>query len=58
MVDMEPLGPNGLVVTGDGMFVIGDVYGNRLLRYDPAGKRLADIDMTGLGILNISTVWI
>lgn len=52
--DMDPVGPNGLVVTADGVFVIGDVFGNRLLRYDAAGNRLEDIDLTQLGILNIS----
>jgi hypothetical protein len=54
VTDMEPVGPNGLVVTADGVFVIGDVYGNRLIRYDTAGKRLDDIDLTRLGIQNIS----
>ncbi len=52
--DMQPVGPNGLVVTQDGVMIIGDVFGNRLLRYDLAGHRLADIDLAGLGILNIS----
>jgi hypothetical protein len=52
--DMQPVGPNGLVVTADGVFVIGDVFGNRLLRYDAGGNRLEDIDLTPLGILNIS----
>ena len=52
--DMEPVGPNGLVITSDGVFIIGDVFGNRLLRYDAAGNRLGDIDLTSLGILNIS----
>lgn len=52
--DMEPVGPNGLVVTSEGVFIIGDVFGNRLLRYDAAGNRLEDIELTSLGILNIS----
>lgn len=52
--DMEPVGPNGLVVTADGVFVIGDVFGNRLLRFDADGNRLEDINLTPLGILNIS----
>lgn len=52
--DMEPVGPNGLVVTPEGVFIIGDVNGNRLMRYDAGGNRLDDIDLTSLGILNIS----
>lgn len=52
--DMDPVGPNGLVVTPDGGFIIGDVNRNRLMRYDAAGRRLDDIDLTSLGILNIS----
>jgi hypothetical protein len=51
---MEIVGPNGLVVTLDGLFIIGDVYGNRLLRYDATGARLDAIDLTRLDILNIS----
>ncbi len=51
---MEPVGPNGLAVTPDGVFIIGDVDGNRLMRYDAAGDRLDDIDLTSLDILNIS----
>lgn len=54
VVDMEPIGPNGLVVTTDGVFIIGDAFGNRLLRYDLEGTRLDDIDLTPLDILNIS----
>ena len=52
--DMDPVGPNGLVVTSDSVFIIGDVFGNRLLRYDASMNRLQDIDLTSLDILNIS----
>jgi hypothetical protein len=52
--DMQPVGPNGIVVTPDGVIVIGDLYGNRLMRYDLAGNYLGDIDLDALGILNIS----
>lgn len=54
VTDMDPVGPNGIVVAPDGMLIIGDVYGNRLMRYSATGTRLEDIDLTALDILDIS----
>ncbi|MGE5123388.1 MAG: hypothetical protein ACM3H7_02655 [Acidobacteriaceae bacterium] len=54
MEDMQPVGPNGLVITREGQVIVGDVFGNRLIRYDISGNRLPDIDLASLGIYNIS----
>ena len=52
--DMQITGPNALAALSDGSFVIADLLGNRLLHYSPSGELLSAIDLSALGILNVS----
>lgn len=48
------VGPNTLAVLPDFSFVIGDPVDNRLLRYDPDGTLVQEVDLYALGIVNVS----
>ncbi|MCS7011104.1 MAG: hypothetical protein NZL98_07025, partial [Anaerolineales bacterium] len=52
--DMAITGPNALAILPDGSFVIADLVGNRLLRYDSAGQLLRTIELETIGIINVS----
>lgn len=52
--DSEINGPNAIAVLPDGSFVIADLVGNRLWRYDPTGKVINTIDLSSMDIKQIT----
>jgi hypothetical protein len=51
--DIEINGPNAIAVLPDGSIIVSDIVGNRLLKYDQAGKLLKIIDLEEVGIFNV-----
>jgi LysM repeat protein len=52
--DSEINGPNAIAVLPDGSFVIADLVGNRLWRYESTGKLLKSIDLYSIGIEQVT----
>jgi hypothetical protein len=52
--DSEINGPDAIAVLPDGSFVIADLVGNRLWRYDPAGQLIKSIDLYSIGIEQVT----
>ena len=52
--DSEINGPNAITVLPDGSFVIADLVGNRLWRYDSTGQLLKSIDLYSIGIEQVT----
>ena len=52
--EMQVTGPNALAVAADGSFFISDLVDNLLLHYSTGGRLLKKIDLSLLGITNIS----
>jgi hypothetical protein len=52
--DSEINGPNAIAVLTDGSFVIADLVGNRLWRYDSTGQLLKSIDLYSIGIEQVT----
>jgi hypothetical protein len=51
---MEITGPNALAALPDGRWIIADLLDNRLLYYTPDGKFEKAVDLSDLGIVNVS----
>lgn len=51
--DAEINGPSAIAVLPDGGFVIANLVGNRLLRYDSTGHPLKTIDLYTIDIVNV-----
>lgn len=52
--DMEINGPNAIAVLPDGSFVIADLVGNCLWRYDYTGQLLKSINLNSIGIEQVT----
>jgi hypothetical protein len=52
--DAQITGPDALVVLPDRNFIVADLLDNRLLRYDPSGKRLEAFELSSLDVVNVS----
>lgn len=52
--DSEINGPNAIAVLPDGSFVIADLVGNRLWRYDSTGQLLKSIDLYSIEIEQVT----
>ena len=50
---MEINGPTALAVLPDGSFVVADLVGNRLWRYDSTGQLIKSIDLYTMGIVSV-----
>jgi hypothetical protein len=56
--ESEITGPNALAILPDGRIIISDLLNNRLLYYKPDGKLDRTLDLTSLGIINVTNLWV
>jgi len=54
--EMPITGPNALALLPDETFLIADPIANRLLNFDQTGKLLNQVELSELGIVNVSDV--
>ncbi len=54
--EMQVTGPNALAVLADGTFLIADPVDNRVLHYDSGGGLIGAMDLSALGIANVSDI--